>query len=794
MKAPIGWLKDYVNIDVSEKEFEDRLVMTGNGVEEIIRPGENLVNVVVGRILSLNKHENADKLQVCAIDVGDKTVQIVTGATNVSENALVPVALDNSVLPNGTQIKKGELRGVLSEGMLCSGEELCLDDDFPGADVNGILILSEEYKPGDDMKDVLMLNDTIFDFEVGANRPDCLSMLGIAREAASALNTEFKMPDVDIPDLSELPSLKVTVADKDLCPRYMAKRVKNVKIEPSPDWMRRRLKAAGVRAINNIVDITNFVMLETGQPMHAFDARQITGDHIIVRRATEGERMNTLDGKERTFTSNMLLIADEGGPIGIAGVMGGEDSEIKPDTTDVVFESAKFMYGNIRQTSRGLGLSTESSMRFSKGVDAVMTEYALFRACELVEQLCAGEVADGHVDVLSMDLSPTHVTTSVQAVNALLGTDIGAKDMTDCLKRVHIETELIGDTLNCTIPHFRGDIEGDAHIAEEVARIFGYDNIPEAPIMTQNMRVAMINNDTKTDILKIFLASNGFYECVTYSFMSETVLEKLELPATSPFRNAVRLKNPMGEDTAYMRTTMIPDMLEVVATNLKQKNTELRLYETGRIYRPKSLPITELPEELEMLSIAISGKDCDFYLLKGYVENLMTVLNIRDYHFNNDGGAYFHPGRKACIYAGDELVGEIGETHPTVQQNFGINQRVYIVQLNIGALFDMNVNSIKFRTLPRYPAMQRDICLTVDKHVASDVLRRCILENGGAYLEHAEVFDVYEGEKLGPDKKSIAYTLRFRSEEGTLSEEDIAKPMEDIIDNLARAGALLREQ
>ncbi|MBC8539185.1 phenylalanine--tRNA ligase subunit beta [Christensenellaceae bacterium NSJ-63] len=797
MLVPYRWLKDYIETDLPVKELAEKMVATGNGVEAITELGADIKNVVVGKIVKLEKHPDADKLQICQIDVGTETLQIVTGADNVFEGALVPVALCGSELPNGMKIKKGKLRGVESYGMLCSGEELCLkESDYPGAEVYGILILSGDWAPGTDIRKVIMKDDTVIEFEIGANRPDCLSVLGIAREAAAALDIPIKIPDAAYSedkndDIHNYVDVEVT--DTDLCPRYMAKAVKNVKIGPSPDWMQARLRAAGIRPISNIVDITNFVMLETGQPMHAYDDKDIRGRKIIVRRAEDGETMKTLDGKEREFTSSMLLIADAEGPTGIAGVMGGENSEIKEDTKTVIYEAAKFMYGNIRQTSRGLGLATEASMRFSKGVDTANVEYAINRCCQLTEMLGAGEIVGGTIDILSEDLSEKEIVVKAQDINGILGTNLSAMEMKRCLDRVFLKTELDATELRVHIPHIRGDIDGKADIAEEVARIYGYDNIPENEVQGRIMAVKR-DMEVFTDLVRHYITGNGFFECITYSFTGKADWDKLLLPEDSFLRRAVKIRNPLGDDTAYMRTTLIADALKVMATNLKHKNKNVKIFEIDKVYLPKELPLTELPEERKKMVLAMSGDDADFYRLKEIVENIFEICRVEGGIDVVAGGEpYFHPGRKALMMLGDKLVGQLGEIHPDVQENFGIPEKVYVAQMDMESLFEASGTKIRFAPLPKYPAIERDIAITVDKDAEAGTIRKAILKNGGKYIENVELFDVYEGEQLGKGKKSLAYALTFRSATGTLTDENIAKDMKRILANLETDfGAALR--
>ncbi len=800
MLVPFKWMKDYIDTDLSAQELADKMVMIGNGVEDVYDLGKDIDKVVVGKIVKIEKHPDADKLQICQLDVGqEELVQIVTGATNVFEGALVPVALHGSTLPNGMKIKKGKLRGVASNGMLCSGEELCLkESDYPGAEVYGILILKEEYAPGTDMKEVLMLDDSVIEFEILSNRPDCLSVLGLAREASSALDTPIHIPVPDFKENSEDINdyVKVSVMAPDLCPRYLAKAIKNVKIAPSPEWMKRRLKAAGVRPINNIVDITNFVMLETGQPMHAFDYRDIRGHEIIVRRAQEGEKLVTLDGKERVFNDKALLIADGQGAIGIAGIMGGENSEIKDTTTTVVFESAKFMYGNIRQTARALGMSTEASMRYSKGVDEVNSEYAVMRACQLVEMLGAGEVIGGTIDICSSDLNDRVIRVKAQRVNELLGTDIPVETMVKCLERVFIKTVVEGDTLVCTIPHYRSDMAGSADVTEEVARIYGYDNIPSTETRGRMMRNVNNHNISLYSVIKQFAVDLGFYEMVTYSFTGEAMWDKLMLSKDHPLRRAVKIINPLGDDTAYMRTTLIADMLNVISTNVKRKNKNVRLFELGKVFLADELPLTDqLPNEPNKLVIGGCGADMDFYELKGALQNIFDKLRIQaNIEYVAGGDVFFHPGRCARILINGVEIGQMGEIHPDVQKNFEISGRTYVAEIDVDELIRHEVQLIRFTSLPKYPAVERDIAVVVDKSVEAGKILKVILDNGGDYIEGAELFDVYEGDRIEAGKKSVAYALSFRSENETLTDEVINADMENIVAALSKqCGAQLRD-
>lgn len=791
MLAPLRWIRDYIDSDADVDAVVEKMVMTGNGVEDVIRLGENIKNVVVCKITKIEKHPDADKLQVCQINAGEHgELQIVTAADNVFPGAYVPVALHGAELANGLSIKKGKLRGMVSEGMFCSGEELDLkESDYPGAEVHGILILKGEPTPGQDIKAFLGLEGSVIDFEVGANRPDCLSIIGVAREAAAALNARFTLPNIkfsekndDIQDIVE-----VCVGDSDLCTRYIARAVTNVKIEPSPAWMQQRLKEAGIRPINNIVDITNFVMLETGQPMHAFDHADIRGQKIIVRRANDGEKMKTLDGKERTFTDSMLLICDAEGPIGVAGIMGGEHSGIKETTKTVVFESAKFMYGNIRQTSRALGMATESSQRFSKGVDATTTKFAMDRALTLVEQLGAGTIAKGEIDLLADDLSPKTVQTTVARINGLLGTELTGLDMRSYLEKVSIKTDVWGGEITCSIPPYRQDMSGYADIAEEVARMYGYNSIPVAPIQADVRGGSVSAVEAASDKIKNYLTGAGFNECITYSFAGEAEYLKLGIPMPE----SVKILNPLGDDTAYMRTTMAADMLKVVSFNLSKKNDGLKLFETGRIYLPTEAG--KLPDEYPVLALAMAGAGADFFALKGCIENITGLLCGKDIVCRQAEYPWLHPGVSAEILMGSEVIGEIGEAHPDVCERFGIGSKTIIAQLRIDKLAAVTKPVHTYEPLPRFPAVERDLAVVVDEEIGAGDVLRVIKQAGGKKLSQAQLFDVYRDEKIGEGKKSLAFGLKFRAPDKTMTDGETNAIMEKILKLLEKeCGAKLR--
>lgn len=792
MIAPYKWMCDYVDMELSPEELMQSLIMTGSEVEGFEELGLHLKKVVVGKIVSLEKHQDADKLSVCIVDVGEtEPLQIVCGANNIFEGAYVPVAMIGANLPGGFKIKKGKIRGVHSYGMLCAGEELGLtEEDYPGAGVNGIMLLTDDLELGTSLREVLGLTDTVFEIEIGANRPDCLSVLGMARECAAALSKDINTPNTSYGtaggNISDY--VKVSVKDTDLCERYIARAVKNVKIGPSPKWMKERLISAGVRSINNIVDITNYVMLETGQPMHAFDHKLIRGEEIIVRRAQNGEKITTLDEKERKLSDDMLLICDAEGPIAIAGVMGAENSGIKDDTTTIIFESAKFMQGNTRRTSRTLGLATESSMRFSKGVDTAGCKTAMDRALNLIEQLGAGEIVSGEIDILSADISPKQVVVSADRVNGRLGTNLSAADMAGLLERVFIKTAVEGDVLTCDIPSFRGDISLAEDISEEVARMFGYDNIPTTKMAGEVIRGVVPFEEKIIDRSKSVLTGLGCYECVTYSFAAVSELDKLMLEPDDRRRKMVKIINPLGDEQGYMRTSAVPDILKVVATNLKMKVSDVRLFECGRVYHLTD----DLPEENKYICISLCG-DEDFFTLKGVVENLLESFGIIELSLAPEASSYYHPGRSASLYIDGEKAGELGEIHPDVAKAYDIDKKVYVAELNLHAIINATDDTKKYEPLPRFPAAERDLALILDDSVAAGDVLSCIRKNAGEFFESAELFDVYTGAQLGEGKKSLAFRIVFRAKDRTMLDEE-ANEARDAIVKAAEAefGAKLR--
>ena len=774
MKLNRKWLnEEFVDLSgVPDREFVETMTIAGQKVETYERLDAELRNVVVGRVVSITRHTNSDHMWVCQIDVGaGEPVQIVTGAQNVHEGDLVPVAQHNSWLPGGVHITKGKLRGEVSNGMLCSLKELGLTlNDFPYAIEDGIWILQEDCKPGDDINTVIGNDDTVVDFEITNNRPDCYSILGLAREAAAAFNKPMRHHDPVVRggaagELSEL--LEVEVPAEDLCRRYTARMVRNVKIAPSPKWLRQRLRANGVRSINNIVDITNYVMLEYGQPMHAFDYRYVGSGKIIVRRSEPGETLTTLDGNVRTLTPGMLVIADETKPIGLAGIMGGENSEIMDDTVDVVFESANFNGTSIRQTALALGMRTEASGKFEKNIDPLLTLPAVDRACELVELLGAGEVMDGVIDVLNDIPEPRTIELEPDRINALLGTDISEADMAEYLRRLEIPVE--GHEIR--VPSWRPDLVGMADIAEEVGRLFGYNNIP-----TTTFRGAATEGGY-TEAMKLenragsLCRSLGYSEILTYSFVSPSIFDQIRLPEDSSLRNAMRIQNPLGEDASIMRTVALPSMLAILARNNAYHNDAVKLYELAKVYLPK--PGQILPDEPKHLVLGTYGEHEDFFKMKGEIEAFLRGMNVPEARYTAEKhDPTFHPGRCARVSVGGVDLGCFGQIHPLVARSYGIDGEIFAAELNFTALLSLQLPEKTYTPLPKYPAVTRDIAVVCDDSVTVAALSDCIRAAGGKLLRSVELFDIYRGKGIASGSKSAAFRLTLRADDRTLTDAD----------------------
>ena len=784
MDLSIRWLKDYVDIgDISMRDFSEAMSMSGSKVEGWTTEFEDVKNVVVGKILSVEPHPDSDHLVICQLDVGQQEpVQIVTGASNVHVGDMVPAALHKSQLPNGVKITKGKLRGVMSNGMMCSIAELNLTKgDFPYAAEDGIFLLQEDCQVGQDIASAIGCNDTCVEFEITPNRPDCLSVLGLAREAAVTFGKELKMhtPQVkgcggDIHDY-----LSVEVRNPQLCPRYTAKVVKNVKIGPSPRWMRERLRASGVRPIDNIVDITNYVMLEYGQPMHAFDIEYVKDHKIIVRNAVSGETIQTLDGVDRTLSEDMLVIADSEKASAVAGVMGGEHSGINENTHTVVFESACFKGSSVRITAKKLGMRTESSGRFEKGLDAQNCLPAVMRACELVELLGAGEVVDGVIDVDNTNYQPTRIHLDADWTNRFLGTDIPKEQMVKILTDLQFQME--GDEI--IVPSFRSDVEHKADIAEEIARFYGYNNIPTT--IAKGSPEGGYNEYQKFErVVNQNMLAQGMYEIMTYSFVSPKQYDKIRLPKDDPKRQSVVIRNPLGEDTSIMRTNAIPSMMDILSKNYNNRNGAVSLYEIGNEYIPVEGEL--LPDEVPNLVLGMYGDDKDFFTLKGVVENLLDTLAIREYDVDaKSDDPTFHPGRCAVLSKDGEEFGIIGEVHPLVCANYGINTRVYVGKLKLRKLFAMMDTQRSYVPMPKFPASTRDLALLCDDALPVMTMEKAIKAAAGKILEKIELFDVYKGSQIAQGKKSVAFNISMRASDRTLTDEEVNEVGHLVADNFS---------
>lgn len=776
------WLSDFTQIDVSDKEFCDGMTMSGSKVETVSRTGDGIENVVAGRVTFMSPHPDSDHLWVCKIDAGgDRELTIVTGAQNVSVDDLVPVALDGSHLPDGKEIRTGKLRGVVSEGMLCSLGELGLDThDYPYAIEDGIFILQEPCVPGQDIREVLGLNDSVVEFEITNNRPDCLSVIGLAREAAATFGTEFTLREPSVNGCGDGDHienyLEVQIDDPELCPRYTARMVKNIKIEPSPAWLRRRLRASGIRPINNIVDITNYVMQEYGQPMHAFDYSCVGGGKIVVRKAEAGETLMTLDGNSRSITPNMLVIADAEKPVGLAGIMGGENSEITDETTTIVFESANFNGTSIRKTAIALGMRTDASSKFEKGLDPEGTIPAVQRACELVELLDAGDVIDGMIDVVAAPAQEKSVTLRPDRINALLGTDFTREYMISVLEKLGFTMR--GDEV--IVPSWRSDIEHYADLAEEVARFYGYDVIEPTMFRGKTAQGRWSEKQAFENRTTSLCRAMGFNEVLTYSFGSPSAWDKIRLPEDSPLRDAFVIQNPLGEDRSVMRTTPMPSMLDVLSLNAARRNPIVRFYETATVYRKKD--DSPLADETLWLTLGEYGGGADFFQLKGCVEALLKDLRIENirFHARRDDPSY-HPGRCADISASGTVVGMIGQIHPLVAEAYELEGEIYYAQINLPLLRSLQAAEPTYKALPRYPAVQRDIALVCAADIPAADLQDTITAAGGPYLESVELFDVYTGAPIPDGFKSAAFSLTLRAADQTLTEDHANETMNAVL-------------
>lgn len=779
------WLREFVDITATDKEYDSVMTLAGQKVETTERMDAEIKNVVVGKVLSMKKHENSDHMWVCMVDCGiGEPVQIVTGAQNVHEGDLVPVAQHNSYLPGGIHITKGKLRGVESCGMLCSYKELGLTEhDCPEAYADGIWILNNEgCKVGEDMNVVIGNDDSIVEFEITNNRPDCYSLIGLARETAAAFNVPMKHHEPVVKGGAEgnlCDLLDVDVQADDLCPRYTARMVRNVKIAPSPKWMRQRLRSAGIRPINNIVDITNYVMVEYGQPMHAFDYRYVKGGKIVVRRAGADKTLTTLDGSVRVLQPDMLVIADETKPVGLAGVMGGENSEIVADTVDVVFESANFLGSSIRKTALALGMRTDASAKFEKDIDPMLTVPAVNRACELVELLGAGEVMDGMIDVLNYVPQPVTVKLEPERINALLGTNISEADMIEYLHRE--EVPVVDGMIQ--VPSWRPDLRVMADIAEEVARYYGYNNI-ETTLMRGATTMGGYSDEQKLENAAGAAArALGYSEIITYSFVSPSSFDAIRIPADSPLRKTVKLVNPLGEDTSIMRTVILPSMLDILSRNFAFKNKGVKLYEIGKIYLP--VEGEKLPNEPKRMIFGTYGEHENFFTLKGEVDALLEQLNVHPATYVADTkNPSYHPGRCADIMIDGKKLGVIGQIHPLVAEGYGISGEVYVAELDFTGLQSALAPERVFHSLPKFPTVSRDLALVCNEAMTVGMLEACIKKAGGKLLRSIQLFDIYRGPGIAPGKKSVAFSLELRADDRTLTDEDTTGVTNAVLEKL----------
>jgi len=783
MKISMSWLNDYTDVTgISPQEYADKMTMTGSKVETVEEMGGNLVNVVTGKILEIKQHEDADKLVVCQVDVAEaEPIQIVTGAKNIKVGDVVPVAKHGALLPDGTKIKKGKLRGVVSMGMMCSHEELGISPEELGYEPEyGILILDPSTPLGKDVKEVFDLNDTIVDFEITSNRPDCYSVIGLARETAVSFEKPFNIHKPVFHENSENigDCAKVTVEAPDLCPRYAARVVKNVKIGPSPAWMVKRLKALGLRSINNVVDITNYIMLEYGQPMHAFDLRDVKGKHIIVRKAADGEKITTLDSIDRVLDSSMLVIADEERAVAVAGVMGAENSEVKDDTTDILFECATFAPASVRITAKKLGLRTDASSKYEKGLDVNNIIPALNRTCELAEQMSGGVIVGGMIDVCAPIQPISPIAFRPEKISAFLGIDIPQDFMVDVFKKLECQVNL--DKMEVTPPSFRPDLRLQADLSEEVLRFYGYDKIPTT------LPSGKATKGYRTDRQKLWVSIKntaiacGLYEIITYSFTNPNIFDRLNCGEDSAYRNTLVIKNPLGVENSVMRTTSFGSMMEILAKNYNKRNPEARLFEQAKIYIPTTE--NELPLEKEQLTVGMYGDGVDFYTIKGALEEIFLTIGIKDYRFEPlTTNHTFHPGRCATLYIGNELCGIIGEVHPAVRKNFGISVPCYMAEVSFETLEKHATFDRKYKPSPKYPAVTRDLSFLIDDRILAANIAETIRKNAGTILDNIELFDVYKGKQIPDNKRSMAYSITFRSDNKTLTDDEINKVMGKII-------------
>ena len=805
MNTSLSWIKAYVpGLDVTAQEYTDAMTLTGTKVETFEKLDADLDKIVIGQILSIERHPDADKLIICQVNIGEKTIQIVTGAPNVHVGDKVPVVLDGGRVagghdgkktPGGIPIKKGKLRGIESDGMMCSIEELGSSRDmYPEAPEYGIYIFPEYAVVGESAVKALGLDDVVFEYEITSNRVDCYSVIGIAREAAATFHKEFKPPVVTAAGNSEdvHDYVKVTVKDTDLCPRYCARVVKNIKIAPSPVWMQRRLASNGIRPINNIVDITNYVMEEYGQPMHAYDYDTLASHEIVVRRAGAGEKFVTLDGQERTMDENVLMICDGEKAVGIAGIMGGENSMITDDVKTMMFEAACFDGTNIRLSAKRIGLRTDASGKFEKGLDPNNAEDAINRACQLIEELGAGEVVGGIVDVYTKKKEPVRIPFQPERINALLGTDVSEEDMLSYFKKIDLGYD--AEKREVIAPTFRHDLFRMADLAEEVARFYGYDNIPTTLPKGESTLGKLPFEVRIEGIARDVAEFSGFSESMNYSFESPKVFDKLLIPKDNELRKPIVISNPLGEDFSVMRTLPLNGMLSSLAFNYNHRNKNVRLYELAKVYLPKTLPLTELPDERVQFTLGMYGEG-DFYVMKGVVEEFFSKAGIHGKisYDPKAGKTFLHPGRQANIIYNGEVMGYLGEIHPQVADNYGIGDKTYVAVLDMPVVVKYADFDRKFTGIARFPAVTRDLSMVVPHEILAGDIEDMIVQRGGKILESYQLFDVYEGSQIKAGYKSMAYSVVFRAKDKTLEESEINTAMKKILNGLSSMGIELRQ-
>ncbi len=800
MQVSMKWLKDYIDIEESAEELAEKYTMAGIPVENVIRADEGLEKVVTGRIATLTKHPDSDHLQVCSMDIGEKEpLQIVTGAQNVKEGQIVPVALVGAHLPNGQKISKGKLRGVPSNGMLCSAEELHMDlSSLTEEQKNGIYILPEDTQTGIPVKDVLGLDDVTLEFELTANRGDCFSVFGLVREASVLTGKPVKWPEIKVREDDEAKAaemVKIGIAAPDLCSRFSARVLKNVKLGPSPDWMQQRLEGAGIRAINNVVDVTNFVMVELGQPMHAYDYDEVAGHSLTARRAIAGENLHTLDDSSRLAKGDELVIADADKAAGLAGIMGGLETEITEKTTTVVLEAASFHGASIRRTARSCGLHSEASGRFERGVDVSQTMRALDRAAQLLQDMGACTVAQGIVDVYPVQKEQAAVDFTAEQINSRLGTELPAEKMVEILESLGFTVQAQGPGYHVQVPSWRNDVSCMEDLSEEVARIYGYDNIPSTLPLGRVMQGHQSDRQSFIDSIKSILTGLGMNEELSFSFTHPSMFDKLQIPEDSPLRQAVPIMNPLSDEYPLVRTTLISSIFENTVRNYSRKNEDIQLFEVAPVFYPKALPVTEQPMEFLKLAGLIMGRrsalgwnqgkeEVDFYDLKGIVEELLEKLSIQNYSVEAGSHYAMHPGKTALFKKGREVIAAAGEVHPAVAQAFGIPKKMYLFVMDIDTLMKYTAKSFHCEQLPKYPAISRDLAILVDHDAAEGDLEQVIVKNGGKYLKDVTLFDVYKGQQVEKGRKSMAFTLKFQSADRTLTDAEAEEAFQKILSAL----------